>query len=1249
MIEHHPSGMMLVDAQQPDMPIVYVNPAFEQLTGYRAAAVMGKNILFLQGTDREQEGQTMLRRGLENGEKCVCTLRNYRSDGTLFWNEVRIAPICDAQGKVTHFVAVLNDVTARVEKEAAQLRSDRRYQQMFESHSAVCLLVNPRTGRIEDANPAAAAFYGYSLDQLKSLGLNHISTMESSDLARSMEQVATQPRSAFAAHHRLASGEVRDVDVYASPIDTPEGRFHYAIVIDVTGKRATERRYQALFEQSNDAVFILNLQGKHLHVNQRAADLFGYTVDELTALTNRDLVAPEDYPSATNVLEQLLNGLQVAPYERTFRHKNGSLIYAELNVELVRDSEGRPLYVLSIARDISERKQAAAALRESETRYRGMFENNLAIKLVIDPSTGQIVNANSAAAKFYGYPVQTLQTMFIQDINTLDEDEVKTLMEYARSEETNVFHFRHRLASGDIRDVEVYSGPVTLQGKPLLYSIIQDVTARKQAETSLREHAARRTLIIQATQSGTWEWNIATGETIFNERWAEIIGYTLEELAPTRIQIWEQFCHPDDLIISNERLSQHFAGQSPLYDCEVRMKHKDGHWVWVWDRGQVMEWTKEGQPLRMFGIHMDISPRKRIADDLRENEQKFRSFLQQSSDGVVMTDEEGYIIVWNSSAAHLTDISVDRALGQFIWDIQYQLAPDHLKSPFAYQQVETSVRNLLQGGQSVWLNQIEETIIQRLDGTRCVIQSRLFSIKTDKGFRLGSLMRDVTAHKEMEDALRQSEEKYRLIAENTSDGIIIFDARIGQVTYASPSYDRLYGRTIGETLGRQEQHIREVIHPDESDAILGQIYAAIGRKEPDIVLTYQSQHKDGHYFWREDHTHFNYAPDGTYLSAYMVARDITERKRMEDALRQSEEKYRMIAEDISDGIITIDGATERITYASPAYDIQNGLGIGDSLGKGRDYIADLMHPDDRDGVLAQIYGAITRQEAHLRYQYRSRHQNGHYIWREDHARFSYTPDGSYLRANVISRDITERKQAEERQLALALEKERTGLLAQFIRDAAHEFRTPLSIIGSSAYLLLRSENREHRRQKALQIDEQIKRIARLVEMLLTLVKLEGGDMLVREPVDLNAILDIECNAIRNNSFRKPELIFTAPSDLPVVTGDFDFLSEAFQQILHNANRFTSLEGTVTVTAGATDEQVWVEVADTGKGIPDEDLSNIFKTFWRHDDAHSTAGFGLGLPIAARIIQQHGGTIVVQSEVGQGSRVRVTLPAAPNPG
>jgi PAS domain S-box-containing protein len=171
--------------------------------------------------------------------------------------------------------------------------------------------------------------------------------------------------------------------------------------------------------------------------------------------------------------------------------------------------------------------------------------------------------------------------------------------------------------------------------------------------------------ILEITNSGTWQWNIQTGETNFNERWANLIGYTLEEISPANIETWEKFAHPDDLKQSSELLKKLFNGEIDNYEFESRMKHKNGDWVWIRDRGKINEWDADGKPLAMFGIHEDINDRKKIEIALLKSIKELEDYkfaLDQSAI-IVITDENGIIKTVNDNFCRISKYSREELVG----------------------------------------------------------------------------------------------------------------------------------------------------------------------------------------------------------------------------------------------------------------------------------------------------------------------------------------------------------------------------------------------------------------------------------------------------------------------------------------------------------------------------------------------------------------------------------------------------------
>ncbi len=185
---------------------------------------------------------------------------------------------------------------------------------------------------------------------------------------------------------------------------------------------------------------------------------------------------------------------------------------------------------------------------------------------------------------------------------------------------------------------------------------------RRQAEVDLRREKERLRNILEGTNVGTWEWNVQTGETLYNDLWTEMIGYTLEELSPTSFDTWIELVHPDDLIGSNTMLEQHFRGERPFYEIECRLKHKAGHWIWVLARGKVISWTEDGKPLWMYGTHQDITQRKEAEEHL----QRFKTIFDSANYGCAIADLDGKLEYINTHLATIHGYDPDELIGKHL-------------------------------------------------------------------------------------------------------------------------------------------------------------------------------------------------------------------------------------------------------------------------------------------------------------------------------------------------------------------------------------------------------------------------------------------------------------------------------------------------------------------------------------------------------------------------------------------------------
>ena len=273
---------------------------------------------------------------------------------------------------------------------------------------------------------------------------------------------------------------------------------------------------------------------------------------------------------------------------------------------------------------------------------------------------------------------------------------------------------------------------------PLLITIGQLVEAYK-IQHQHSESERRLNATIEGTNIGTWEWNVQTGETVFNERWANIIGYTLDELKPISIKTWLDFSHPDDLERSGKVLESHFARELDYYDFKCRMKHKDGHWVWVHDRGRVFSWTPEGKPLMMYGTHADITQEKQFEAAITESESRLRGLFELSPMGIALNDyATGSFVEINDALIAPTGYSKEEFLALNYWDI----------TPKDYEKEEAEQLKLLEttGRYGPY-----EKEYMRKDGERYPVLLRGMLINDKSGKQMiWSIVEDITERKRID-------------------------------------------------------------------------------------------------------------------------------------------------------------------------------------------------------------------------------------------------------------------------------------------------------------------------------------------------------------------------------------------------------------------------------------------------------------------------------------------------------------------
>ncbi|MBN8525099.1 MAG: response regulator [Planctomycetes bacterium] len=400
-----------------------------------------------------------------------------------------------------------------------------------------------------------------------------------------------------------------------------------SLVDERTQQLAHERdKGRILLQNASDGIHVLDAAGNVLACSRSFARMLGYDESEALRLNVADWDCQIPRERLVGEISSLIQ--RPATFETRHRRKDGSTMDVEINATGVM-IDGRPCLYAS-SRDISERKRIAAIMRRQQDLLTEALAAGRMGSWTYDAASGtlsvteeffRILRTSVAAEGGERMPLERYLERFVPPAHR-DEIASELRLSVAGTETPARRTIDHpvRFADGASGHVQTSFHVVRDEsGRVIgLTGISQDITERMLRIEALAEERQRLIGIIDGTNAGTWEWDIPSGRTVFNARWAQIIGYELDELQPCSIETWNRLVHPEDGARSAELLRRHFAGELDIYDCECRMRHKSGAWVWVHDRGRVIERGPDGAPLRMYGTHLDITRRKQIAEDMQQ-------------------------------------------------------------------------------------------------------------------------------------------------------------------------------------------------------------------------------------------------------------------------------------------------------------------------------------------------------------------------------------------------------------------------------------------------------------------------------------------------------------------------------------------------------------------------------------------------------------------------------------------------------
>jgi PAS domain S-box-containing protein len=971
----------------------------------------------------------------------------------------------------------------------------------------------------------------------------------------------------------------------------------------------SEERFRKLVEALPDAVLV-HSEDRIVFVNPSCMKLMGaQQPQQLLGKNVFEIIHPHYREAIRHRIQHCYDtGTASSPMESVLLALDGSEIPIEAASIVIPWKGSRAIEV--IARDIRQRKHAEKRLREYEKVVEGLEE----MIAVVDRDYRYVLT-NRAYLNYRALEKDQTLGRLVPEL--LDRELFQTLVKRKLDEcfegKTVAYEMKCPYPTLGERDLSVSYLPIEgPTGIERVACVLRDVTERKRAEAALRQSEERFRLAAQAGKMFAYEWDAATDGIVRAES-AHILG--IDDSVPTTGQQILTMVHPSDQASLRAAMAE-LTPEKPNLRISYRVVRPDDTVIWV-ERNSRAHFAEDGRLLRIVGMVADVTERKHAEQSL----QLFRMLIDQSNDAFEVIDPETLrFIDFNAKACLDLGYSRQELLSLSIYDID----PNVDQSMFA----KLSVK--LRDPGSV----IFESLHRRKDGSTFPVEVSTKYVQLDRIYAV-SVARDITARKRAEDELRRQKEIFQKIFENIPV-MIAFFGNDGRIKLANPEWERTIGWTV-EEIREQNLDIFVELYPNPQYRQMARDFAASSGGHADFKVRV----RDGRVIdMAADIVHLF---DGSKLG---IGKDITELKRTEAELRESEARFRLVA-DSAPVMIWMSGTDKLCTYFNKPWLDFTGRSIDRELGNGW---AEGVNPEDLQRCLDIYTQSFDRREA-FRMEYRLRRHDGEFRWLLDIGVPRFNPDQSFAGYIGSCIDVTDQKRAEEqlRQAQADLARvTRVVAMGELVAAIAHEVNQPLTAIVTNGSFSLRelqgdTPNLDELRTAIAEIVNDGTRASAVISRIRSAL-MKGSPR--RTELNINQIIQEVINLLRNELNRNQVSLSTdLAADLPPVPGDPVQLQQVLINLVMNAiealRTSTARMHEILITS-AKNPDVVVQVQDSGPGIAPELADRIFEPFF----TSKAEGIGMGLMISRSIIESHGGCLSLEPSY-KGALFQFTLPVSYN--
>jgi PAS domain S-box-containing protein len=1055
---------------------------------------------------------------------------------------------------------------------------------------------------------------------------------------------------------------------------------YVALIYDITERKKSEKNLlesenynRLLFDTSIIGLVLTSMDGKLIDINPAFANIIGRTVDEIKQLTYWD-ITPEKYAEQeAEQLKSLEETGKYGPYEKEYIHKNGYLIPVLLQGSIIERNGQK--YIWSSVEDITDRKRVEEELKKSEEKFSSAFYTSPAAMSIASFSNGLFIDVNNSFLNIFEFSREEVIGHKSTEINIIGSEERSKIMQKIKESGGLTNHeLIAKSKSGKNIHLLLSTSPITIMGEVYNLTTMIEITDWKQTEAALRESEELLRLSTELANVAAWEYNFETDEMSRSRNHDSLYGLEIQKT--WAFETFTKATHPDDRDMSASIIQQSVAiGGPDEYKFDFRVVYPDTSIHWLNVIGKVINRNSAGQGILVRGFLIDITERKQAEYKLIVSEKRYRALFENMTTGFVLFEvvqnDQGIpidliILAANRGFESTTGLNLVESIGKHLTKVLPGIEKDEADWIGTYSKVALTGESKQFELGSELLGYYYSVTAYQAGTNQCAV-----------------LFDDITNRKRIEHNLQESEIHFRQLFEDNPQPMWIYDLKTLQFKDVNETAINKYGYSKDEFLTMTLKEIR----PAEDIALL---IKNIEKSFDEFQETgvWRHQLKDGTIILVEISSHNLLFEDQP--ARLVLVHDVTERKKIEDALIDSHNKLQSALDSMTDAVFISDKEGNFIDFNEAFATFHKFKNKEECSKTFRDYpdILEVYMPNNEIAPIEMwAVPRALRGEKETNQIYGLRRKDTGERWVGS---YSFGPvrdnNGNIVGSIVVGRDITELKLAEEelaqyrikleklvkdrtheleksenallnmvddlnikqKQLAISNNKlaEINKELETFTYSVSHDLKAPLRGIDGYSNLLQElyyAELNDEAKTFVNNIRNGTQQMNQIIEDLLLYSRLDRSlikKTSARIDIFINHIIDLYQKELS-------DFHFNVDNKLPniAVVADLDGLSIAFRNIFENAIKFTkSVKNPKIIIDFEEDDNFWhILVHDNGIGFDMKYYDKVFQIFQRLHRVEDYPGTGIGLAMVQKAMQRMDGHVWATSELGKGATFYLEIP------